>query len=102
LKPGIGYDFIKNDYGELLGARLDVVWSRATSFVQTWGNNENLGIELDVSLYFRSEDGPDLDDGFFAMAQYGVLFPMQGLGYAYEETSLDAAQTLRLLLGVQF
>jgi len=102
LKPGIGYDFIKNDYGELLGARLDIVWSRATSFVQTWGNNENLGVELDVSLYFRSEDGPELDDGFFAMAQYGVLFPMQGLGYAYEDSSLDAAQTLRLMLGVQF
>lgn len=102
LKPGIGYDFIKNDYGELLGARLDIIWSRATSFVQTWGNNENLGVELDVSLYFRSEDGPALDDGFFAMAQYGVLFPMQGLGYAYEDTSLDAAQTLRLMLGVQF
>jgi uncharacterized protein (TIGR04551 family) len=102
LKPGIGYDFIKNDYGELLGARLDILWSRATSFVQTWGNNENLGVELDVSLYFRSEDGPDLEDGFYAQLQYGVLFPMRGLGYAYEDTSLDAAQTLRLMLGVQF
>lgn len=102
FKPGVGYDFIKNDYGELLGARLDIIWSRASRFVQTWGNNENLGVELDVSLYFRSEDGPELTDGFFAMAQYGVLFPMQGLGYNYEDTSLDAAQTLRLMLGVIF
>ena len=102
LRPGINYDFIKNDFGELLGARLDIIWSRASRFVQTWGNNENLGVELDVSLYFRSEDGPELDDGFYAMAQYGVLFPMQGLGYNFEDTSLDAAQTLRLMLGVVF
>jgi uncharacterized protein (TIGR04551 family) len=102
FKPGISYDFIKNDFGELLGARLDFVWSRASSFVQTWGNDEDLGIELDVSLYFRSEDGPELTDGFHAMAQYGVLFPMQGLGYNYEDSDLEAAQTLRLLLGVVF
>jgi uncharacterized protein (TIGR04551 family) len=102
FKPGISYDFIKNDFGELLGARLDFVWSRASSFVQTWGNDEDLGIELDVSLYFRSEDGPELTDGFHAMAQYGVLFPMRGLGYNHEDTDLEAAQTLRLLLGVVF
>jgi uncharacterized protein (TIGR04551 family) len=102
FKPGINYDFIKSDYGELLGARLDIIWSRATSMVQTWGNNENLGVELDVSLYFRSEDGPELTDGFHATVQYGVLFPMQGLGYNFEDTSLDAAQNLRLLLGVMF
>lgn len=102
FKPGIGYDFLKSDFGELLGARLDFVWSRATSMVQTWGNSENLGVELNLSIYFRSEDGPELDDGFHAMAQYGVLFPMRGLGYNYEDTSLDAAQTLRLVLGVKF
>jgi uncharacterized protein (TIGR04551 family) len=102
VRPGISYDFIRNDFGQLFGARLDFIWSRAAAFVQTWGNDEDLGIEIDVSLYFRTEDGPDLDDGYHALLQYGVLFPMSGLGYLHEDTDLDTAQTLRLLLGVAF
>jgi hypothetical protein len=79
--------------------------------VQTWGNDANLGVEVDASIYYRSEDGPELLDGFYAMAQYGLLFPMQGLGYLSNATSseittgnpeLKNAQTLRLILGVQF
>jgi uncharacterized protein (TIGR04551 family) len=102
VKPGISYDFIRNDFGELFGARLDFVWSRATAFVQTWGNDPDLGLEIDASLYFRTEDGPEIDDGYHAMLQYGVLFPMSGLGYLHESSSLDAAQNLRLVLGVVF
>jgi uncharacterized protein (TIGR04551 family) len=102
IRPGISYDFVRNDFGQLLGARLDFIWSRATAPVQTWGNDPDLGIEIDVSLYFRTEDGPDLDDGYHAMLQYGVLFPMRGLGYRHEDTDLDTAQTLRLLLGVVY
>ncbi|MFI5306359.1 MAG: TIGR04551 family protein [Polyangiales bacterium] len=102
FKPGISYDFVKSAFGQLAGARLDFIWSRASSYQQTWGNASNLGIELDASLYFRSEDGPDLDDGFHAMLQYGVLFPMRGLSYLHEHTDLATAQTLRLLLGVVF
>jgi hypothetical protein len=41
-------------------------------------------------------------DGFNAMLQYGVLFPMRGLGYLHEDTDLDTAQTLRLLLAVVY
>ena len=102
IRPGISYDFIRSDFGQLLGARLDFIYSRASSRLQTWGNDENLGIEIDVSLYFRTEDGPELDDGYTALLQYGVLFPMKGLGYLNEDTDLDTAQTLRLLLGVAF
>jgi uncharacterized protein (TIGR04551 family) len=102
VRPGISYDFIRNDFGQLLGARADFIWSRATAPVQTWGNDPDLGLEIDVSLYFRTEDGPDLDDGYHAMLQYGVLFPMRGLGYRHEDTDLETAQTLRLLLGVVF
>jgi uncharacterized protein (TIGR04551 family) len=102
IKPGISYDFIRNDLGELFGARLDFVWSRATAFVQTWGNDPDLGLEIDASLYFRTEDGPEIDDGYHVMLQYGVLFPMSGLGYLHEGTNLDAAQNLRLVLGVVF
>jgi uncharacterized protein (TIGR04551 family) len=102
FRPGVSYDFIRSAFGQLAGARLDFIWSRASSFLQTWGNDPNLGIEIDASLYFRSEDGPDLDDGFHAMLQYGVLFPMRGLGYLHEDTNLSTAQTLRLVLGVVF
>jgi uncharacterized protein (TIGR04551 family) len=102
FRPGISYDFIRSQFGQLFGARVDFIWSRASSFVQTWGNDPDLGIELDVSLYFRTEDGPDLDDGYYALLQYGVLFPMRGLSYVHEDTDLNTAQTLRLLLGVMF
>ena len=102
FRPGISYDFMRSDFGQLLGARLDFIWSRATAPLQTWGNDADLGVEIDVSLYFRTEDGPDLDDGYYAMLQYGVLFPMQGLGYLDEDTDLETAQTLRLLLGRAF
>jgi len=102
VKPGISYDFIRNDFGQLFGARLDFIWSRATAFVQTWGNDPDLGIEANVSLYYRTEDGPDLTDGYHAMLQYGVLFPMRGLDYRHAALGLDTAQSLRLVLGVVF
>jgi hypothetical protein len=90
------------------GARLDVIYSRAVSPIQTWGNDADLGLEIDVSLYFRTDDGPDLDDGFNAKLQYGVLFPMAGLNLLDADPTmpkpgdLHTAQTLRLLLGVVF
>jgi uncharacterized protein (TIGR04551 family) len=107
FRPGISYDFVRSPFGQLAGARLDVVWSRATSPLQTWGNDPDLGLEVDVSLYFRTEDGPELEDGFNAKLQYGVLFPMQGLNYlqldpAMAKGELHTAQTLRLVLGVVF
>ncbi|MGD8860147.1 MAG: TIGR04551 family protein [Myxococcales bacterium] len=102
FKPGISYDFIRSDFGQLFGARLDFIYSRASVPVQTWGNDANLGLEMNVSIYFQTEDGPDLDDGFHSLLQYGVLFPMRGLGYYHEDTDLDTAQNLRLLLGVKF
>jgi hypothetical protein len=69
-------------------------------------------------LYFQSKDGALNDDpnemgGFYSMLQYGVLFPMGGLGYLSQQSrtisdqlqvvpDLSAAQTLRLYLGVLF
>ncbi|MDH5674184.1 MAG: TIGR04551 family protein [Myxococcales bacterium] len=102
FKPGISYDFIRGNFGQVFGARLDVLYSRATAPLQTWGNDADLGIELNGTLYFRTEDGPDLVDGYHTKLQYGVLFPMRGLGYDHADLDLDTAQTLRLLLGVVF
>ena len=102
VRPGVSYDFMRDGFGQLFGARLDFIWSRATAFVQTWGNDPDLGVEANVSLYYRTEDGPDLTDGFHTTLQYGVLFPLRGLDYRHREVGLDTAQTLRLLLGVVY
>ncbi|HET8938603.1 MAG TPA: TIGR04551 family protein [Polyangiales bacterium] len=102
VKPGVSYDFVKDSFGQLFGARVDLVYSRASSPVQTWGNDPNLGVEVDATVYWRSADGPNQNDGYHAMLQYGVLFPMRGLAYVNQGEGLSTAQTLRLLLGVMF
>ncbi len=105
FRPGISYDFIRNNFGQLLGARADLVYSRASNPVQTWGNSADLGLEIDAQVYYRSEDGPDLLDGFYASIQYGIFFPFQGLGYTVPTPTASGgqnAQTLRLILGVQY
>jgi len=103
FKPGISYDFLKGDFGQLLGARFDIVYSRASSMLQTWGNDPNLGVELDLSIYWRSEDGAEMDDGYHAALMYGALFPLGGLGYVHDSsTDLSVAQMLRLVLGVVY
>ncbi len=105
FRPGLSYDFIRNGFGQLLGARADVVWSRAVEPIQTWGNQPDLGVEIDAQVYYRSEDGPDLLDGFSVSLMYGILFPLAGFNYAPGDTRTGAgqnAQTLRLLLGVTY
>src|SRR5690606_21915900 len=111
FKPGISYDFIRSEFGQLFGGKVDVIWSRASSPVQTWGNDPDLGIEIDAQIYYRSEDGPEMVDGFYASLMYGVLFPMKGLGYLEDgdegectdgNPDLETAMTLRLLLGVEY
>ncbi|MEM6959821.1 MAG: TIGR04551 family protein, partial [Myxococcota bacterium] len=67
LRPGVSYDLIRSPFGRLLGASVDVIYSRAAQEVQTYGSDPNLGLELDFSLYYRSEDGPEIFDGFYAM-----------------------------------
>ena len=78
---------------------------------QTYSSEPNLGAELDISIYYRTEDGPSFKDGFFAAFQYGVLFPLNGLRFLEvngirepEAEGLDiaVAQTWRLILGIQY
>lgn len=111
FKPGISYDFIRDPFGQLLGFEVDLIWSRATAELQTWGNDPDLGVEIDASLYYRSEDGPEIWDGFYGAAQAGVFFPMQGLGYLSEEggtevaggnPDLSTAWIFRFILGVSY
>ncbi|MFW6066884.1 MAG: TIGR04551 family protein [Myxococcota bacterium] len=105
LRPGVSYDIVRNSFGQLLGGRLDVVYSRAATRGQTYGGDKDLGLELDMSLYYRSEDGPEITDGFYAMAQFGILFPFDGLGSVDslgDRIDPGRAWVFRTVLGVQF
>jgi len=115
IKPMAQYDFIRQATGMRLGGRAEAIWTRASNFMQTPGHQADLGIELNGTVYFQSKDGalnddPDLIGGLYAMIQYGVLFPMSGLGYLSQQTQasgaampgLETAQTVRMFLGVAY
>ena len=116
LRPSVDYDFIRTPKGEKVGGGAAILWSRASEFQQTAGNKRDLGVELDLNIYYQAKDGslndnPDKLGGFFAMLQYGVFFPFGGLEYqpgeqnplvSSDQWDLKPAQTARLFLGVAF
>ena len=110
IAPAISYDIIRSDFGRVFAARLDFIYSRAMYQQQTYSSNPNLGAEIDVSVYYRTENGPQFTDGFFVAGQFGVLFPLNGLRYLEVDgiTEPDAigsirrALTMRLVMGIQF
>lgn len=113
FRPGIQYNITEG-----LGGRIDLVYSRALKDQSTpsagitnggviselgHGRDANLGVELDVKLFYASEDG------FHAWLQYGVLFPMAGLDAQAENEDNQAialesgiAQTLQAMFAVSF
>jgi hypothetical protein len=112
FKPGISYDFIRNSFGQLLGlqARLHLqprhgARSRPGATARTSASKSTRASTTGARTV------PELTDGFFAMLQYGVFFPMAGLGYLKDDgvsqvaggnPDLSNAQTLRIVLGVQY
>ena len=119
VKPKVGYDFFRDPDGQKIGGEAGVIWSRASEFVQAPGNARDLGVELNFQVYYQAKDGVLNDDpnkmgGFFTMLQYGVLFPLSGLGYLPNEETDYAqksggvvletatAQSLRWYLGIMF
>jgi uncharacterized protein (TIGR04551 family) len=119
FRPGVDYDFARDKNGQRLGGGAAVIWTRAAEFVQTPGHARDLGLELNFQLYFQSKDGslnddPDRMGGFFTSLQYGVMFPLGGLGYlpgeeaeyadatGGAELDTETAQTVRWYLGVLF
>lgn len=107
FKPSIEYDFMRKPSGQRLGGGAGVIWSRASEFVQTPGHARDLGIELNGRLYFQSKDGsvndtPGRMGGFYAMLEYGVLFPLAGLGFPQDAGDTSAAQILRLYVGALY
>ena len=110
LAPAISYDIIRSDFGRVFAARLDFIYSRAMYEQQTYASEPNLGAEIDVSVYYRTENGPQFTDGFFVAGQFGVLFPLNGLRYlSYNgvqepgaEGTIRRALSMRLVMGIQF
>lgn len=115
FRPAIGYDFMRKTNGQRLGGNLAGIWTRASEFTQAPGHQRDLGIEVDATLYFQSKDGalndkPGNMGGFFTMLQYGLLFPMGGLGYpsttgsniqqSFGNSDLSTAQILRWYMGI--
>lgn len=116
FRPSVDYDFVRNPNGQKFGGGAAIIWSRASEFMQTPGNKRDLGVELNLQLYYQAKDGTLNDDpnkigGFYAMLQYGVLFPLGGLSYLQSQQRADvnvdswetsSAQTIRLFMGVAF
>ena len=117
FRPSASYDFLRDTSGQKLGGGVAASWSRASEFVQAPGHAHDLGVELNANVYFQSKDGARNDDptkkgGFFTKLEYGVLFPMAGLGYTQHQVNTintaggsantNTAQTVRWYLGVFF
>ena len=121
FKPTVGYEFLRDPDGQKIGGDAALIWSRASQFVQSPGNARDLGVELNFRLYYQAKDGvlnDDLDKmgGFFTSLEYGVLFPLGGLGYLPGQVTnyaqfqqagdkpLDTstAQTVRWYLGILY
>jgi uncharacterized protein (TIGR04551 family) len=113
FRPSVDYDFLRHANGEKFGGGAAIIWSRASEFVETPGHHRDLGVELDLRLYYQSKDGSLNDDatkvgGFYSMLEYGVFFPLAGLDYLpatttmLSDASLATAQAIRLFLGVVF
>jgi uncharacterized protein (TIGR04551 family) len=120
FRPSADYDFLRDPSGQRVGGGLAAIWTRASQFMQAPGHERDLGIELNGKIYYQSKDGalndvPGILGGFYTEVDYGVLFPMAGLGYpdqlkqtiqnefnSTSVTDIKIAQTLRWYLGVIF
>jgi uncharacterized protein (TIGR04551 family) len=120
FRPSADYDFLRDPNGQRVGGGLAAIWTRASEFIQAPGHDRDLGIELNGRLYYQSKDGalndvPGILGGFYTEIDYGVLFPMAGLGYTSRQADAIVrqtnnpelaqtriAQTLRWYLGVLF
>jgi uncharacterized protein (TIGR04551 family) len=71
FKPSVQYNIIDS-----FGARLDMIYSMTHEPVGWPGNSRNLGVELDLDIFYRN-----IDEGFYASLMYGVLFPLDALDH---------------------
>ena len=62
FRPSVDYDFLRHPNGEKFGGGAAIIWSRASEFVQSPGHRRDLGVELDLQVYYQSKDGSLNDD----------------------------------------
>jgi uncharacterized protein (TIGR04551 family) len=96
VKPHIAYNLTEN-----LGARADLIYSHAVFGSSTPGMVNPLGLELDLTGYYGTEDG------FYMMVQYGFFLPFGGFAHFSNDVAAQFkqpqfAQTFQLYGGVQF
>jgi uncharacterized protein (TIGR04551 family) len=93
LKPSARYELFEG-----LSTTLAVIYSQAIYASSTpSGVHAPLGIEVDLGLQYRT------DDGFVASLAYGVLQPLDGLGYQVPNgRELSRGHALRAGLGIKF
>lgn len=102
IRPWVQYDIFKPSISsnKRLGARLDIIYSRASEPISTIGNDGNLGVELNISIFYKTESN------FYASFQYGVLFPLGGFkdlpGIENGNYDLANAQTVQGILAVYY
>jgi uncharacterized protein (TIGR04551 family) len=82
--------------GGALEASLAAVGSLAAVPASTPTGQAPLGIEIDPTLAYRTQDG------FVASLEYALLFPLAGLGALAPGAGATPAQQLRLLIAYQF
>jgi uncharacterized protein (TIGR04551 family) len=121
FRPNVDYDFVREPNGQRIGGGIAAIWTRASRFIQSPGHDHDLGIELNGRIYYQAKDGalndlPGFLGGFYTEIDYGVLFPMAGMGYPPrtasniiaengndpEAADTRIAQTLRWYLGVMY
>ena len=99
-KPWIQYNLVDS-----FGARLDMIHSVAHKPIAYPGNDPNLGVELDLNIFYKN-----VEEGFYAGLQYGVLFPLAGLDRPAEipgigttyEADAEVAHTVQARMMVKF
>ena len=99
VKPHIGYNLTDN-----LGARLDLIYSHAIFASSSTGQQNPMGLEIDGTGYYGTEDG------FYLMLQSGFLLPFGAFSHYTDVGDVDMdrfgspqfAWTFQLWGGVQF
>jgi len=96
LKPSVRYDLLEG-----LSLRLAVIYSQAVFAASTPSTEYRpLGVEVNSGLHYAS------DDGFHAWLDWGMLQPLDGLGYGPQrlggEPALVRAHALRAGLAIKF
>jgi uncharacterized protein (TIGR04551 family) len=100
VKPRVQYRITQglNVYGAAVYSRAIYAESTPSGGNETQPRDPNLGIELNAGARYETEDG------FYAQAQYGILFPLGGFNREQSgaAAALVNAQAFRGVFGIRF